>query len=263
MAAELSIIIPSYNERDNVGPLVDRLRNALLGIEWEIIYVDDNSPDGTAERVGEEAGRDPRVRCIKRVGRRGLSSASIEGMCSSSAPFCAVMDADLQHDETILPQMLSILKAEGVDIVIGSRYVKGGGLENWSKDRVAVSRHATRFAQAMTGIKVEDPMSGFFMLRRDFFLKGSPRLNGKGFKILLDILLSSPGQFRLKEVPFTFRLRQHGESKLTVRVIFEYFYLVFEKALKRQPWVPWLVALLFMIAAYCVAALATTCPLRR
>ncbi|NTV28821.1 MAG: polyprenol monophosphomannose synthase [Candidatus Omnitrophica bacterium] len=262
MAIELAVIIPSYNEKANVGPLLEKLRAALAGIEWEVIYVDDNSPDGTAERVWEEARLDPRVRCLKRVGRRGLSSACIEGMLSTSAPFLAVMDADLQHDEAILPAMLSAIKSQGLDIVVGSRYVEGGGVKDWSAQRVAASQGATRFARALTGVQVLDPMSGYFMLRREFLQHCVHLLNGKGFKILLDLLMSAPGPVKFREIPYTFRLRQHGESKLTAKVVLDYFLLVLDKTCRRAPWVRWLLALLLVLAvAAILLGISRTCSL--
>ncbi|MBF0486277.1 MAG: polyprenol monophosphomannose synthase [Candidatus Omnitrophica bacterium] len=234
MGSELSVIIPAYKECGNVSPLIEKLRLALKGMEWEVIYVDDDSPDGTSDKVREEAVKDPRVRLIQRIGRRGLSSACIEGMLSSSAPYLAVMDADLQHDEKILPLMLQRIKKDNLDIVIGSRYVDGGGMENWSKERVAASKNATRFAQFLTGVKVEDPMSGYFLVRQEFFHKTVRNLNGRGFKILLDIMMSSPDPVKFAEVPFIFRQRQHGESKLNFKVILDYFALVMDKAVRRM-----------------------------
>lgn len=240
MAIEVAVIIPSYNERPNVKPMLEKLRVALNGIEWEVIYVDDNSPDGTAECVWEESRLDPRVRCLKRIGRRGLSSACIEGMLSTAAPFMAVMDGDLQHDETILPDMLGALRTGKVDVIVGSRYVAGGGIEDWALHRQAASRWATRFAQSVAGIQLQDPMSGFFMLRRDFFQKCVGQISGKGFKILLDILMSSREKVNVIEIPYKFRMRQHGKSKLTPKVILDYFYLVFYKICQRNPWLLWL-----------------------
>ncbi len=128
---ELSVIVPSFNERDNVEPLLRGIEAALADIPWEVVFVDDDSPDGTAAAVRTIARRDTRVRCLQRIGRRGLSTAVIEGMLASSAPYLAVIDADLQHDETLLPQMLATLKAEALDVVVGSRYLAGGGVGDW------------------------------------------------------------------------------------------------------------------------------------
>src|ERR1019366_5643571 len=162
-SAELSIIIPTYKERGNVAELVRRLAAALAGIAWEAIFVDDNSPDGTAEAVKDIAGADSRVRCLRRVGRRGLAGACFEGMLSSASPFVAVMDADLQHDEKVLPQMLARLQGGGVDLVAGTRYVDGGSAVSLSERRGAMSRVATRLTHRLGGTDLSDSKSGFFM----------------------------------------------------------------------------------------------------
>lgn len=226
---ELSVVIPTFNERDNVVPLVERLASALAGINWEAIFVDDDSTDGTAEHVREVALRDPRIRCILRIGRRGLSSACIEGMLSSAAPYLAVMDADLQHDEALLPKMLQTLKNEDVDIVVGSRYGEGGGVGDWDKSRVLISRFASHLSRLVVKADLSDPMSGFFMLRREAFRSVVRRLSGLGFKLLLDIFASAPRPLRFRELPFTFRSRHAGESKLDTMVSLEYVLLLLDK----------------------------------
>src|SRR6201996_2299079 len=165
-SAELSIIVPTYKERGNVAELVRRLDAALAGIAWEAIFVDDNSPDGTAAAVKEIAAADNRVRCLRRVGRRGLAGACIEGMLSSAAPYVAVIDADLQHDEKVLPQMLATLKSGSADLVAATRYVAGGSAASFSEKRGRISQLATRLTRRLIGTNLSDPMSGFFMLRR-------------------------------------------------------------------------------------------------
>ena len=232
-SVELAVIIPTYNERENVLLLLDKLNTALAGVHWEAVVVDDNSPDGTWRVVSAAALADPRVRLLRRVGRKGLSSACIEGMLATPAPFVAVIDADLQHDETILPAMLTLLKTGSQDIVVGSRYCDGGGMDGWSESRIRASRMATDFAKAVTGLSIQDPMSGFFMLRREYLENCVTRLNGQGFKILLDLLMSSDAPARFKEIPYKFRLRQHGESKLSFKVIIDYFLLVIQKGFQR------------------------------
>src|SRR5579872_4145942 len=177
---ELSVIVPSFNERDNVEPLIARLSRCLAGIAWEVIYVDDDSPDGTAAAVKALAQRDARVRCVHRIGRRGLSTAVIEGIQASSAPYIAVIDADLQHDESLLPSMLNDLKRENLDIVVGSRYVAGGGLGEWDKNRAAMSGFATRLARLVISADLSDPMSGFFLMARPAFDRAVRRLSGQG-----------------------------------------------------------------------------------
>ena len=229
-SAELSIVIPTYNEIDNIEPLVAAIGVALVGQRWEVVFVDDNSPDNTAARIRELALRDTRVRVVHRFGRRGLSSACVEGIMATSAPYVAVMDADMQHDEAILGTMLKRLHVGDVDLVVGSRYVEGGGMGAWSKGRIAMSQIATKLATRLTRTPIGDSMSGFFMLTRPAFLAALPQLSTVGFKILLDIAASSPQPLRVAEVPYTFRTRQHGESKLDSLVVWEYLQLLVDKA---------------------------------
>ena len=226
---ELSIIVPTYNERDNVQELVGRLKQCLAGIEWEVIFVDDDSPDGTAEHARVLSRSDGRIRCIQRIGRRGLSSACVEGMLASTAPYLAVIDADLQHDEKLLPQMLSVLKVDATEIVIGSRYVQGGGIGDWDTTRATVSRFATRLSRFVVRAKLTDPMSGFFMLRREVLNNSVRRLSAIGFKILLDLFASSPRPLCFKELPYQFRNRYKGESKLDSVAAWDYGMLLLDK----------------------------------
>ncbi len=226
---ELSIIVPTYNEHPNVIPMVESLENALGQHKWEVIFVDDDSPDDTAGQIREIAKRDPRVRCVQRVGRRGLSSAVIEGILASSAPFCAVIDGDLQHDEKLLATMLETIKKENLDLVSGSRYVEGGGLGDWQASRAKISRLATRLSRAVLQADLTDPMSGFFMIRRSAFEKRMHQLSGIGFKILLDIFASSKEPLRYRELPYEFQSRQAGESKLDSQAAWEYFMLLIDK----------------------------------
>lgn len=216
----LSLIVPTFNERDNVGPLLERLDDVLAGVSWEVIFVDDDSPDGTAAEIKRLAARNPRVRAMRRVGRRGLASAAIEGMLASAAPFVAVMDADLQHDETILPLMLEQAQG-GADVVVASRYVENGSAgEGLSPRRLRLSRTVTRISRGFTRARTSDPMSGFFMARRALIEEVAPDLAGEGFKILLDILMSA-GRYQtlnIVDVPFTFRPRQAGQSKMSPRI---------------------------------------------
>ena len=163
---ELTVVVPTLNEWDNIGALVDLLDTALDTVNWEVIFVDDDSADGTAERVRELGRRDRRVRCLQRLGRRGLTTACIEGALAASAPYIAVMDADMQHDEKLLPQMLAILKSEPVDLVVGSRYVAGGGIGGLDAARANISAFATHLSRIICKAEIADPMSGFFMLRR-------------------------------------------------------------------------------------------------
>jgi dolichol-phosphate mannosyltransferase len=228
-APELSVIVPTFNERDNVTTLFQRLETALAGVAWEVIFVDDNSPDSTWDVVRGLAGRDHRVRCIRRIGRRGLSGACIEGILASSAPCAAVIDADLQHDETQLPKMLALLQSEAVDLVIGSRYIEGGSADSFNKHRAGASALATGVAQRVLRVEIADPMSGFFMIRRDRFEQLAPQLSTQGFKILLDVVATARGDLRVKEIPYTFGSRLHGESKLDSMVALDFLGLVLAK----------------------------------
>jgi dolichol-phosphate mannosyltransferase len=226
---ELSVVVPTFNERDNVIALFRKLEAALAGHAWEVIYVDDNSPDGTSDVVRALARQDPRVRCIRRIGRRGLSGACIEGILASSAPCAAVIDADLQHDETQLPKMLALLQGDQADLVVGSRYVEGGSAESFDKQRAGFSWLATSVAKKLLRVDIADPMSGFFMIRRDRFEQLAPQLSTQGFKILLDIVATARGSLRIKEIPYTFASRLHGESKLDSMVALDFLGLVLAK----------------------------------
>jgi dolichol-phosphate mannosyltransferase len=230
-AALLTVVVPCRNEAGNVRVMVERLAEALAGVAWEVVFVDDDSPDGTAAVAKGIAERDPRVRCIRRVGRRGLASACIEGMLASSAPFVAVIDGDLQHDERLLPRMLDALRRGEADVAVGSRRVAGGGDEGLSPLRRRISEAGGALAQAMLPVPLADPMSGFFALPRPLLEEVAPRLTATGFKILLDILLSVRRPPRVLELPYAFRAREHGDSKLDVGVLLEFAALLIDKAL--------------------------------
>ncbi len=227
---ELTVVVPCYNERANVAPLVDKLDAALGGVAWEVLFVDDDSPDGTGAEARRIARHDPRVRCIRRIGRRGLASAVIEGVLASSALFVAVMDGDLQHDEARLPAMLAVLRSGACDLVVASRHVDGGddaGLgSHW---RHTLSESGIRLARQILPVRLSDPMSGFFMLPRPLFEALAPRLTGKGFKILLDLVLSAPAPLRVTELPARFRARAAGESKLDALVLAQFGGLLVDK----------------------------------
>ncbi|MBX9711288.1 MAG: glycosyltransferase family 2 protein [Xanthobacteraceae bacterium] len=229
-ARQLCIVVPTFNERDNVAELSKRLDATLSDISWEVIFVDDDSPDRTWEAVRQLAQTDPRIRCIHRIGRRGLSGACIEGILASSAPFVAVMDADLQHDETQLPKMLALLQGGEAELAVGSRYVTGGSASGLSSGaRAGGSKFATEIAKRLLHIDIADPMSGFFMLRRDRFEQLAPQLSTQGFKILLDLVATAKGSLRTVEVPYTFGSRLHGESKLDSMVVMDFLGLVLAK----------------------------------
>jgi dolichol-phosphate mannosyltransferase len=228
----LSIVVPTFNESGNITELLRRIENALGATGWEAVFVDDDSPDGTARHVRGVAARDARVRCVQRIGRRGLSSACIEGVLASAAPVIAVMDADLQHDESILPAMLKKVEA-GADIVIGTRYADGGSTGEWDESRKSMSLLATRMSHLILKQPVSDPMSGFFMLKRETFEANVRQLSAMGFKILLDLLASSKHPLKIEEVAYRFRDRHSGESKLDGMVIWEYGMLLADKTVGR------------------------------
>ncbi|HKX87744.1 MAG TPA: glycosyltransferase family 2 protein [Sphingopyxis sp.] len=230
---EVAVVVPTLNEAANVERLIAKLSVVLAGRGWEVVFVDDNSPDGTSELV-RRIGRDARhVRIVQRVGRRGLSSAVVEGILATAAPVVAVMDGDLQHSEDALPQLIDAIAGGGADIAVGTRYVAGGGIGDWDRDRARMSRLATRAGQIALGTDVSDPMSGFFAIRRDAFERALPRLSAIGFKILLDILASSPVPLKIAEIPYQFRTREAGESKIGARVIAEYAELIADKTIGR------------------------------
>jgi dolichol-phosphate mannosyltransferase len=229
---QLTVIVPTRNEHDNVRPVYHALCRSLQGIDWEVIFVDDDSQDGTPESVRQVARFDRRARCIQRIGRRGLASACVEGILASSSPYVAVMDADLQHDEQLLPHMLQTLISEPeLDAVIGSRYVEQGSIGTWGQQRAFLSSLATRIGRAVLQVPIADPMSGFFMVRREVFQGSVRRLSNIGFKILLDIMASSPRPLQVKEIPLHFRERHAGESKFNALIGWEYLILVADKML--------------------------------
>ncbi len=228
----LSVVIPTFNEVGNVEILLERIDLALAGIEWEAMFVDDGSTDGTPELITRLAQVDRRIRLIRRVGRRGLSSAVVEGALASTAPVVAVIDADLQHDEKILPDLFRAV-ADGKELAIGTRYAANGSTGEWDSGRLKISRFATALAAPIMKTPLSDPMSGFFAIRRDVLLEAAPALSSVGYKILLDLVASHPRRLSLAEVGYTFGTRQHGESKLDQTVALEYLELLLDKTLGR------------------------------
>lgn len=234
MALQLAIILPTYNERGNLRSMIERLDQALRGIAWEAIVVDDNSPDGTSDEARAINLEDPRVRVIHRINRRGLASAAIEGMLSTAAPVVAVMDADHQHDPALLPQMLTAVNSGEYELAYASRFCDGASTEAWGRpDRVRVSGVANKLARKLTGVELSDPMSGYFMLRTEILRADAHRLSGVGFKILLDILATVDTALRVKEFPMNFAARAEGESKLDRTVVFEFLVGLYDRWLGR------------------------------
>ncbi len=231
-ALELAVIIPVLNEAANIAVLIERLDAVLAGIAWEAVFVDDHSPDGTAAALRSYARLDRRIRVVERIGRRGLSSAVIEGMLATAAPVLAIIDGDMQHDEGLIPALFAAVAGDA-DLAIGSRYVAGGGIGAWDETRARASRLATRVANAILPAPVSDPMSGFFAIRRTAFEAALPELSGSGFKILLDFIISAPAPLAIVEIPYTFRARTAGTSKLDLTVVAEYCQLLLEKTVGR------------------------------
>jgi dolichol-phosphate mannosyltransferase len=227
----LSIIIPTFNERDNVVPLYEAINAVPMGLPFEMVFVDDDSTDGTRDQLAKLAQRDIRVRVIHRIGRRGLATAVTEGMLSTVTPYLAVIDADMQHDERVLPDMIAALRKGDTDLVVGSRYNEGGSIGEWDSSRARISGIATRLAGLITRSDLSDPMSGFFAISRQAFDSAVRDLSGQGYKILLDICASSRTPLRTEEVSYRFRTRQAGESKLDALIVWEYLLLLIDKTI--------------------------------
>lgn len=231
---ELAVVLPTYNEALNVAPMIAALENALGRTGWEAIFVDDDSTDGTSDEVRRIAETDRRIRIIQRFGRRGLASAAIEGICATAAPVVAVMDADLQHDPGLLPQMLAAIHRDECDVAVASRFMSGASTADWNRPgRERASALANRLARQVTGVALTDPMSGFFMIRSDAVRRDAARLSGIGFKILLDILATAEPPLRVREFPLRFAARAQGESKLDRTVVFEFLVGLYDKWLGR------------------------------
>jgi dolichol-phosphate mannosyltransferase len=232
-APEIAVVAPTFNERENIIALKNLLAETLKGKSWELIVVDDDSTDGTYDIVAAESRRDPRLRVIRRIGRRGLATAVVEGILSTTAPLVAVIDADMQHDERVIPDMIARMKQDNVDLVVGSRYTNGGGVGEWDSKRQSISRIATNISRLVVKADLTDPMSGFFLIRREAFDTAVRNLSGQGYKILLDIIASAKPPLKVAEVPYTFRNRTAGDSKLDSAVTWEYLMLIADKLIGR------------------------------
>lgn len=230
---ECAIIVPTLNERDNVPVLLAALDKALAAWVYEIIFVDDWSKDGTPDTVAALAATRHDVRLIRRYGRRGLSTAVVEGALSTIAPLIAVIDADMQHDESVLPTLLDAVRCGATDVAIGSRYCADGSIGQWDASRAKGSALATRLSHLILKSPVSDPMSGFFAVRRDAVIAALPNLSNMGFKILLDVLASSPTPLKVAEFPYQFRNRHAGESKLDSGVVVDFLMMLLDKKIGR------------------------------
>ncbi len=217
----LSVILPTYNEAENLPILLDRLTDLLADLDYEIVVVDDNSPDGTWAIAEEWAGRSRRIRSIRRVTDRGLSSAVMAGMEVARGRVLAVMDSDLQHDEAALIDVVSPVLDGEADVSLGSREVDGGSYGEWGRWRRFVSWGGAQLAKRLLGVPVSDPMSGFFAVSRERYVAVSDQVNPRGFKILLEFLARG-GRPTVAEVGYGFRDRMHGETKLSSGVIGAY-----------------------------------------
>lgn len=230
---KITIIVPTYNEVENIAPIVSAINELLDKYSWDIIFVDDNSPDGTYEEILKFSGNNNKINVIKRVDERGLSSACVTGILASHSPYIAIMDADMQHDERILPVMLNTMIKDKCDLVIATRYKKGGSLDNLKQHRILFSQLSTWLSRLIFNHNVSDPMSGFFLIKKEFFKKIKGRLSIKGYKILLDILASSD-DIKIAEVPYIMRARKRGKSKLNLMIVIEYISLIFSKLFSKK-----------------------------
>lgn len=221
-AFDVSIVVGTINESKNIPTLISSLEAVMGDVKWELVIVDDDSKDGTPELLVELSRTRDDFRFVRRVGRIGLSTAVTEGMMTCASPFIAVMDADGQHDETVLPAMIAKLRDEGYDVAVGSRYVEGGSVGNWPEDRIKMSVTANKIAKNYYGVPLEDSGGNFFAMRREVLERVVRKLSGRGFKLLFDILLLGGPDLKVCELPITFGTRTEGESKLSNYVKAEY-----------------------------------------
>ena len=211
--ATISVVVPTYNERDRLTELVEAVFSAYAAehLEGELVIVDDNSPDGTGS-LADDLARRHRITVIHRAGKLGLGTAVIEGFEAATAPVVGVIDADLSHPPAVLPRMLAAMQSASADVVVGSRYIPGGGTRNWERTRLLMSRFACVMARGLTPIR--DATSGLFLIRRD--LARGVRISAGGFKICLELLVRSrPAS--VVEVPYVFVGRTAGESKMNLK----------------------------------------------
>ena len=229
------MVAPTYNERDRLPDLVKAVFDAYQagGVEGDLIIVDDNSPDGTGAVADDLATRFP-IKVVHRAGKLGLGTAVVEGFNASDAEFVGVIDADLSHPPALVPKMLQAMRDTGADLVIGSRYIPGGGTGDWPFSRELMSRFACLLARGLTPVR--DVTSGFFLIRRDR-AKGVT-ISAGGFKICLELLIRSAPTL-VVEVPYVFRTRTAGESKMNLKEALGYLKQLRDlRAYKRANHVP-------------------------
>jgi dolichol-phosphate mannosyltransferase len=256
----LSLVLPTYNEAANLKAILPRLSKVLEGLAHEVIVVDDDSPDQTWKIAEELAKNDPSLRVLRRVGRRGLSSAVTEGFGMAKGGVLMVMDSDGQHDPALVPKLYAAIR-DGADIAVASRYTQGGSTGGWGGPRLWMSRVATSLASTLPPVRTTDPMSGFFAVSAPAYRRIEHRLHPRGFKILLEILRYLPASSRLAEVPLTFGMRLEGESKMTLKVQLQFLGQLAGIALQRlkSPWgIFWAACLLVLIVL-----LARVWPIRQ
>jgi len=233
-----SIVIPTLNEADNIVTLIQKIEGLGLA-DFEIIVVDENSPDGTAAKVNEYAASHHKdnIKAILNDGLPGLSPSIVKGFHAAKGEFLCCMDGDMQHDASALTGIFKMMESN--DFVVGSRYTEGGGFkEKWNPARVFISRSATMMAHVILSVKVLDPMSGFFAIRKSVFEDVAPRMSPRGFKIMLELLYlvtHAPGRhYRVAEYGIIFGLRQHGKSKLSSKVIVDYLSMLVKLRLSKR-----------------------------
>lgn len=229
----LSIVLPTFNEAEGLPGFLAQLQTALGEQPHEVIVVDDDSPDGTWGVAEKLQGQYPSLSVLRRLGRRGLSSAVMEGLALAKGDILVVMDSDGQHDPAVVRDMVGAI-AGGAGLVVASRYVSGGGIGAWQQSRRFLSKAGTLAARIACGIAVADPLSGFFAMRRDAYLATRGRVRPTGFKILLEFLAWLPAGIAVREVPLQFRERIAGESKLTSRVQRDFALQVLRLAFARR-----------------------------
>lgn len=230
---KLTIIIPTYNERDNIVPLVFEVAQALQGIDWAIFFVDDNSNDGTITQLESIANTNDRVDGVIRKGIRGLSGAVLTGLMYARSPYIAVMDADLQHDPKLIKRMLAGLESDSyIQVAVASRYTQSTKISGLNTSRLIGSIILTYVARIIISKKLTDPMSGFFITRRSTFSQLAPHLSHNGYKIMLDLVSGLPDKNAILEFPLIFRSRHTGQSKMDFRVLWELLLIFIQRSIK-------------------------------